>query len=164
MVELATECLPSNPDAVNFFCEIAMVGHFFDDLIDRDVKISNDDIYDGLWKALVVLPRNRFYRNNFDELNPILCNAILNWKAANEMEATNSESDKEIAFIIRSEYANLLIHSALLVGGPDWASKMTPKIRRFWHSETFAGYKENLAKQFAESKENQLCVEAQEST
>lgn len=147
-------CLKGNQSAISFFMESSLLAHFFDDLIDKDCSISKDEIQLNLWRSMITLPRNEFYRNNFNELNPLVASSILNWIAANELEKTDSSEDKEISFIIRSEYVNLLIHSALIVGGLAWANEITPKIRRFWHDETLAGYKENLANQFAKSGES----------
>lgn len=147
-------CVKGNKVAADFVWQAGTVAHFFDDLIDNDRDIGKNEIHSNLWLSMITLPRNEFYRNNFNELNPLVASAILNWRAANELEATVSNADKEISFIIRSEYVNLLIHSALLVGGVDWAAEITPKIRRFWHDETLAGYKENLANQFAKSGES----------
>lgn len=147
------ECVKGNKSAADFVFQASSLAHFFDDLIDKDQNISKNEIHANLWLSMITLPRNEFYRNNFNELNPLIASSIINWRAANELEATDSSEDKEISFIIRSEYVNLLIHSALIVGGVDWANEITPKIRRFWHDETLAGYKENLANQFAKSGE-----------
>lgn len=39
-----------------------------------------------MFQALVLLPRNAFYRLHFDELNAILANAITNWRVATRLE------------------------------------------------------------------------------
>lgn len=146
--EIIAKALRGNPDAIGFFGMLYSIFQVWDDLIDRDKKVSDNDINNAFWRALVELPLNPFYRANFNALHPLLSTSILNWHAANRMEATDSEADKEIAFIIRSAYVDLLIQSALIVGGVQWAIEMTPAIRRFWHGEGLAGYKAALAEQF----------------
>lgn len=134
-----------NESAAHFLDLITNILHLWDDLQDKDKPITAEDINLAFWNALIELPRNAFYRQNFAELNPILAVAIQNWHAANEMEATESADDKQIAFIVRSSYVDLVIQSARICGGYEWARKVTTEIRRFWHGETFAGYLKNLA-------------------
>ncbi|MES2942661.1 MAG: hypothetical protein V4772_07315 [Pseudomonadota bacterium] len=69
------------------------------------------------------------------------------------MERSDLATDKAIAFITRSEYCNLLIVSARIVGGYAWAREVAADIRRFWHKEGFEGYLKNLQQQFDKEKE-----------
>lgn len=140
--------LKGNRDAIAFIASINQVLNIRDDLFDGDRGVSQEEIDKAFWLALIDLPRNNFYRANFAELNPLLASAIQNWHAANIFEASDSENDKHIAFITRSCGIDLLIVSALLVGGYDWCREVTPQIRRFAHDETYDGYRANLRKQF----------------
>jgi hypothetical protein len=100
-----------------------------------------------MWMALIEIPNNSFYTTHRSELQPILVNAIINWRIANKIErveqATND--DLTIAFILRSSYADLLTMSATLIGGIEWAVECGPDIRRWAHSEGFTAYLTNLA-------------------
>ena len=136
-----------NRDAADFLATIVAVLHFWDDLIDKDQQLTDKDINDAFWKALIVLPRNNFYREHFHLLNPLLMAAIHNWSAATKLEREGDSGDKHIAFILRSSYVDLITQSALLVGGPEWAEEVTPTIRRFTHSEGYEGYLKNLAEE-----------------
>jgi hypothetical protein len=142
------QMLRSNSDATEFCCTLIEVLHTWDDLIDRDKPVSPEKINQAFWQALVELPRNPFYQQHFHDLIPCLMVAIQNWYAANAMEATESEADKAIAFILRSSYADIVIQAAYLIGGCAWARVVTPKIRREFHREGYAGYRANLTKQF----------------
>ena len=144
MIDKISEVLLGDVAAVDFFMQIHGILHLVDDLTDRDKPVSNEAIEKGMWSALVDLPRNPFYRRHFDTLNPIVANSILNWGAANEFEK-HDDARLEIAFVIRSDYANVLIQSAYLVGGKDWAVKVTPIIRQLWTRETFQDYLRNLS-------------------
>jgi len=141
--------LKDNADAVSFFFTLRDVLHFWDDLVDKDQRVSDYDINLSMFKALVALPRNKFYQENFTSLNSVLVNAIANWQAANSFEATDNDKLLEIAFIARSDYINLLIHCAYLVGGYDWMNEVTPAIRAAWTKENFAAYKDNLSRERA---------------
>ncbi|MDR3439882.1 hypothetical protein [Telmatospirillum sp.] len=144
-IAVANHCLRGNQAAVNFMLLICDILHVWDDLIDRDKPANNDDIHRAFYGALVRLPRDPFYSANFLLLNPILEMAILNWQAANEMEAVGDEAGLRIAFILRSTYADLATMCARIVGGELWARQKGGEIRRHWHDEGWDGYLSNLA-------------------
>lgn len=133
--------------AVEFFLMLRDVLHFWDDLIDLDKPVTPEYINKSMFTALVKLPTNLFYQAHHTSLAPVLVNAIANWHAANRFEAGNDRKQLELAFVIRSDYANLLIQSAYLVGGHDWMVEVTPLIRSMWTSEGMAEYMQNLEKE-----------------
>lgn len=147
--------LKGHAGATAFISMVCNALHIWDDIKDGDKPLTIKHTDDMMYLALVALPRSTFYQENFALLNPILEVAILNWHAANAMEATDSLDDKRIAFIIRSDYCNLLIACARIVGGYEWAMQITPTIRRFWHDEGFDGYLKNLTTQ-AEAQNGML--------
>ena len=144
--------LKGNQSAFEFFLLVRDVLHFWDDLIDRDRQISDETINASMFKALVYLPGNSFYRQFFDTLNPILVNAIGNWHAANKFEQGDVERNLQVAFVIRSDYANILIQCAYLIGGYEWMLHVTPLIRDMWTTENFQAYRSNLQRESAAKK------------
>lgn len=144
--------------AVEFFACIWKVLHFWDDLIDRDQPVTDADINAAMFTALVTLPTNTFYRAHHASLSPVLVNAIANWQAANRFEAMGDERLLQQAFVIRSDYANILIQAAYLVGGPDWLMHVTPIIRDMWTYENFDAYKSNLQREKAERTGTQAAL------
>jgi hypothetical protein len=151
--EMVLKATAGNQDAACFLETIVNVLHFWDDLIDRDKPLTDEHINKSMWLALVTLPRNRFYQSNFSELNPILCIAIQNWIVANRFENTGSDHEKTIAFIIRSSYVDLVIHTATLCGGFEHGQQIALEARSLWHDEKLSGYLENLDKQFNDARE-----------
>lgn len=143
--ELFSYVLKGHKDAVAFLSVLFHVFHVWDDLIDKDKPLHDDQISDAFFMALVVLPRNRFYQDHFAELNALVDSAITNWRAANSMERTESDDDKRIAFITRSNYCNVAITAARIVGGHQWAVEVAPLMRRYWHREGYDQYLKNLA-------------------
>src|SRR4029077_4314252 len=104
-----------NEEAAQFLGLITECAHFFDDLFDGDTAMTKRDIYNALWMTMVALPRNPFYRQFFAELAPLVSNAIINWRVANELEASPSgETDLRVAFVVRSSYAELIQQTALI--------------------------------------------------
>lgn len=139
----ATVCR-GNRSAEEFLALISDIAHTWDDLIDKDVVATDEDIHEAFYAALVVLPRNEFYRANFDVLYPLVVSAIDNWRVANILEDTEDESDKRIAFISRSSYVNVALQVAHLIGGPRWVLEVGPSLRRFIHAEGWAQYLDSL--------------------
>lgn len=121
--------------------------HFWDDLVDRDKVLSDDAVNQAMHKALIVLPRNPFYAQNFSVLNTVLMNSITNWMVANKFERDGGEYERRIAYILRSSYVDLITSAALIVGGPVWAVEVGGKIRHYAHKETYEGYLSNLQKE-----------------
>lgn len=118
--------------------------HFWDDLHDADKPITRQEIHGAMWACLVELPSNPFYQKHFQALQATLHNAIANWMAANEFEQSDDDKNLATAYVIRSDYANLLIQCAYLVGGKEWMFEIAPKIRQAWTVESFTKYKQNL--------------------
>jgi len=146
-VPLFSEFLLGNVEAIQFVVRVFRALHVWDDLIDKDKNITDDEVNSVFWDLLVVLPADPFYVRNLALLNSTLVNAIINWHIANKLEREGDEKDKSIAFILRGAYIDILSASAFVVGGMNWATEIGPAIRRWAHEETFAQYMENLAKE-----------------
>lgn len=131
--------------ARDFLLAIHDIAHVWDDLIDKDKPVTDDEINDAFFKALVVLPNNAFYRQHFTALQPLVMTSILNWLTANALEASDKPDDKHISFVTRSAYTDLITYVAMLVGGPGWAVQQGPEIRRFVHVEGYEAYLDSLA-------------------
>ena len=142
---LAFAC-KGDASAMQFLELITTVLHFWDDLVDQDHVLSQDTINAVMWKVLVDLPRNKFYANNFFGLNTLLINSIGNWKLATKVEQSGDATQDELAmaFIIRSSYCDLVVHTALLCGGQQHADACAEHVRRVFHSEGLEGYKSAL--------------------
>lgn len=149
MLDKISHILRGHPDAVRMFVDIAQVFHFWDDLIDKDAVITDDEVRLALWKSAVDLPSNPFYRDNFDSLQPMIIRAISNWQVATKFEQEPTPKRLQLAYAIRSDYLNILLHCAYLVGGKEWLDLMAPYVQEHWTHETYDMYLENLKKEKA---------------
>jgi hypothetical protein len=139
--------LKGDAEAVQFAVRIFRAAHIWDDLVDKDKPVTDDELYAVFWDLLINLPADRFYQKHFGLLSSTLMNAMMNWRVANTLEREGSEKDKSIAFVLRGAYVDILTVSALIVGGLDWVKEVGPAIRRWAHEETFAQYLNNFAKE-----------------
>lgn len=134
----------SAADYVEMMCSIA---HTWDDLIDKDKDVSDDDINKLFCDVLIALPQNAFYKKHFEHLNPVLANSISNWLVATKLERQGGDHERSIAFILRSSYVDLVTQAALLLGDQKWACEVGIEVRRFTHHETYGGYIESFSKE-----------------
>jgi len=139
--------LLGNRDAALFVAMVFRVFHAWDDLIDRDVPLADDEINMAFYLAMVQIPRNPFYRANFAELSPIVSQAISNWMYATDAER---EAPSEATFIVRSSYVDVLLKAAEIVGGLNYAVAAQHSIRKWVHAEGYAQYLQNLQQEAVE--------------
>lgn len=132
--------LRGNRQAYDFLTTMFNVLHFWDDLIDRERELDPVEINRSMWDALITIPENPFYCQNFASLMPVLKVAIFNWHAANAMERSEDSLDKQIAFVLRSTYVDLVTVCAYIVGGRDWAAEVALEARRQTSGEGFENY------------------------
>lgn len=145
IIELACN---GNQDAINFFHDIYNVAQLWDDLIDRDKILKDNDIHNVMDALLFRLPTNKFYAQNENFLRPILVIGIYNWLAANKLEREPADlNDLHISYILRSAYADLLSACTVLFYKRDEAVKIICEIRRYAHSEGFDHYRQDLFEQ-----------------
>lgn len=133
--ELAVDCL----------LKLVQVAHILDDLVDGDRQPTADEVTGAFWLALVDLPNHPFYQRHGEAIRTTLATGMVNWLAANRLEAEGDERALQISFVLRSSYIDLVTLGALLVGGVGWAAEVTPDIRRWVHGEGLEAYIANLA-------------------
>lgn len=119
-----------NVEAIRFVYSVMYIVEVWDDLIDKDKEVPGNFINISHRMMLYDLPRNKFYMQYIDQLNPLIMNAILAWHDANAMEKTGDFHDKELAYGLRNQILNLINYCAYLIGGMDHAIAVGPRLRR----------------------------------
>ena len=145
--EMHLRMVRGNRAAYDFLTTMFEVLHFWDDLIDNDREVTPEEVNRSMWSALVTIPENSFFQQNFSQLMPLLKVAIFNWQAANVMERSQDTLDKQIAFVLRSTYVDLVSMCAYIVGGRDWAHEVALEARRQTSSEGFDDYLDALTRE-----------------
>ena len=123
-----------NYAAIEFFLSLWRVTQVWDDLVDGDKAITNDQISEAFRLALVEIPRNPFYVHHQHTLTPLVLNMILQWQDANVLER-QSEHDKHLAFGLRAGILQIIPVCAYLIGGADWAAQQGPQMRRIYQEK-----------------------------
>jgi hypothetical protein len=113
--------MKGNKDAIRLVQMLHQIVDVWDNLIDRDEVVADDEINEMMWNALVGIPGNQFYKDLGHLLRPVIEVGIINWKLANRMEAVEGRS-REIAHVIRYSIGDVVIYMMRLIGGEGWAS------------------------------------------
>ena len=140
-----------NTEAVQFCSMLWDMVATYDDIIDADNPSHSElHVHAMMYSALFGLPYNKFYAANFALLNPLMMNAVANWRIANEVERqyrilpveerASKVADLHFSFIIRSSYIDILRMVAFIVGGDAHSIQAGIELRRYVHAEGLDSY------------------------
>lgn len=105
--------------ALQFVRAVYAIIELWDDLIDRDQEPTAAEINRVFFLALITLPGNQFYRNNYGALSAVVLSSILSWHTANAV--AGSVEAKAHAYALRKEFINLVVVCVALTSGVDAA-------------------------------------------
>lgn len=128
-----------DPNAVAFLLDIFNIGEIWDDLIDRDKPVADDDINTAFYTALITLPNNPFYRAYQAQLQGVMVSGIHAWLDANKLEQ-GDHNDRAYAYVLRVWYMELITLVAQLLHGFDYVRRVSVDIRHFFTHETLEQY------------------------
>lgn len=139
--ERLLQALRGNEHAADMVDALARCSHIYDDLIDQDQPVPDDAVHELVWRLLIELPGNPFYRQHQDAIRPVLVTAILNWKAATDIEADGVEEELRLAHVMRYALADVLLLAMTIVGGRAWAMANAREARLMVQADTWAHYR-----------------------
>jgi len=129
-------------DFINVFFDAV---ELWDDLIDKDVKISDTHVNRSFMNLMFVLPENAWFSANKNYYLPLIMMSINGFHDANEMCKSEEPRMRNLAFHIRNLGIELYIATAFLLGGYVYMRKVSPEIRTFFAFETFEEWELNHA-------------------
>jgi hypothetical protein len=106
--------------------------HLWDDLIDKDNELKDEEINDVFTFLMVDMPMNPFYAVNQRDIAPMMQNIILKWHTANVFEKEKEVNDVDKAYMLRAELYQLFVLCATLIGGREWGREMSIHIWRLY--------------------------------
>lgn len=136
--------LKDDADAILFVQALVRVCDVWDDLIDRDANVPAESIHQAFYLALCAIPNNPFYQRHLNALQPLLVTGVLSWWASNALERQPGRRGRRIAYVARSQIAEVITLSAVLVGGIDWARSVAADIKLLIHSDDPDGYMKEM--------------------
>ena len=117
-------------NVVDFCLKVVQVIHLWDDLVDRDKPIDDEDINEAFTSLMVDIPLNPFYIANINFIAPMMQSIISKWHTANVFERDQIENDLDKAYMLRAELYQLFVLCSELIGGRDWSRFVAPNIWR----------------------------------
>jgi len=94
-------------EAQEFLTLVLNAIEVWDDIVDKDDRISVDDIHNVFTQLLVKLPANAFYQRNYTALAGMIIVMITSWHTSNANQGT--DETKAHAYTLRKEFINLVV-------------------------------------------------------
>jgi hypothetical protein len=121
-----------NQSAVDFYVAVSAVCELWDDLTDKDKDISQADVDQAFWHALVTLPNNEFFNTHKSFFVPLILQGINAYKDSVELERGGAE-DRAYALTLRYLGLQLAPMIVTVLRGHDAARAMSVD---FWRWAT----------------------------
>jgi len=128
------------PDAKGWLSDFWDVIQGLDDWRDNDAVDAKDKEL-VIYKVMVALPANPFFKQFSNHLLPIMSNLVLKWIGANKLEDNKEELNK--AYMWRAAYYDLILEVVCLVHGYEAASNVAPYVAKMY-GENFEDYKKEF--------------------
>lgn len=139
------EWFGGNQDALSMFRMFVDLAHTWDDLVDRDKEVSEDNINHAFAIALVYLPANPFYQAIQPQVLPMWLSVIHAFQTANAFEKAKDPHGLEIAHTLRYAAGNIMTYAVHVCVGPEKAKEYLPEMWKAIVVERFDDYrKEHL--------------------
>lgn len=90
-----------NVDAYDLYRQIVQMTHIWDDLIDKDREVSENEIHNVFGSMLFSIPSNPFYRKFEVEIRALIYTGAVSYQAANLMERSRDGHQLELAHYLR---------------------------------------------------------------
>ena len=141
---LAEQVFMGNLAASRLCDDLITIVDIWDNLIDKDVPVSDDEINKMMHLALVDIPQNPFYIAYHSKLVPIISAGIMAWLASNQFEATADEELWSLSHGYRHWLSMVFVACAEIIGGYDHARKIAPYLLRDITDGTYQEYIEEM--------------------
>ena len=118
-------------DAVIFILTIGQITETWDDLIDKDKEVTDEQINSLFMHMLIDLPVNPFFDRYKFQLLPVLIIGINAWMDANKLEK-GSRNDKVFAYVLRDWILEITNMAVYLLKGQEYMQQCSIDIRNFF--------------------------------
>ena len=141
-LEMVSWALKDNADAIEFFGLLCQISQTFDDVWDGDKPVNREAAAVMMMKAMVDLPRNRFFQMMTPRVLAMIENAWMTWMESNDLEETGARRLLEISYITRSVMTGVLIEMAGIIAGRGRRRHVAKEVRKlvYLDNEPFEDY------------------------
>lgn len=143
--ETRLEWFGGNVDALNMYRMFIDLSHTWDDMVDKDKDLTEDQTNNAFLICLVYLPSNPFYQLIQRDIMPMWISVVSAFQAGNKFEKDKDEHGIEIAHNLRYAAGHILAYAVHVCVGPEKAKKIVPELWKDIVFERFDDYrKEHL--------------------
>jgi hypothetical protein len=142
-----TELMSGNADAVQFLYDISIFANTYDDLIDKDKSLTDENIHTLMGKMMVEMPSNKFFQDHQSEILPVITTGLLNYHAANQIEVIGELEELRVSHCLRYSMIDVGLLCMKITGGYDFASKNARRARLMLQNDTWEHYKKEHYKE-----------------
>lgn len=128
-----------NVDAYNMYRMFIELSHLWDDMVDKDVELTEDRINNAFLICLVYLPSNPFYQTIQRDIMPMWITVVSAFQTGNKFEKDKDEHGIEIAHNLRYAAGHILAYAVHVCVGPEKAKEILPEL---WKDIVFERYDE----------------------
>ena len=132
----------NNQDAFNMVEMIIEMLHIWDDVVDKDNEITEQDINKAFSTALIYLPMNSFYRQIQSNVVPMWINIISSYETANKFEREKDEKGLNIGYCLRSAIGQIIGYSIFVLNTKELSDEYIPLMWKWLHGEDLSEYRE----------------------
>lgn len=111
-----TTRLAAHPEAHRFLDIVYRAIEVWDDIIDRDNGVTDNDVHAAFTSLLIELPFNGFFQANKVTLAPMLQMVISTWHASNAMPREGAHGAH--GYVLRKEFINFCLMVIGMCVGP----------------------------------------------
>jgi hypothetical protein len=134
-----------NVDALNMYRMFIDLSHTWDDMVDKDKELTEDQTNNAFLICLVYLPSNPFYQLIQRDIMPMWISVVSAFQAGNKFEKDKDEHGIEIAHNLRYAAGHILAYAVHVCVGPEKAKEIVPELWKDIVFERFDEYrKEHL--------------------
>lgn len=134
------EWFGGNQDALHVYRMFVDLSHVWDDLIDKDKELSENQINNAFLIALCYLPANPFYQKIQQAVLPMWITVVSAYQTANKFERDKEAHGVEIAHMLRYAAGNIIAYAVHVCVGPEQAKNIMPEVWKDIVAERFDDY------------------------
>jgi hypothetical protein len=139
------EWFGGNEYALHMYRMLVDLVHTWDDLIDKDREVSEQEINNAFLIALVYMPSNPFYRQIQEHIMPMWVTVLSAYEVANKFERDKDAHGLEIAHNLRFAAGHVVSYMVQACVGYEKSREIMPEIWKAIVDERFDDYrKEHL--------------------
>ena len=116
---------------------LSTIAETWDDLIDKDKDLTDEDISQAFILALIKLDLNPFWQQHKPFLYPLGVAAVNCWMDSEELLREGIPRSVMYSFYLRNFCVEMIIMAAFCVGGFSHMRKVSMEIRKFFAHESY---------------------------